>query len=177
MDLQSVFPDDQARSNFLSSARQEMYNALALFHAHVRHTLSLMFAIMAIIFGISGLGPGLTGAEQQMLGEFRLIGGIVLSLLLPLGIVSIFIIARYYKLYVAALVYAAELHESVSLASHVWFEDIRNKLKSLSDDEAKQKLVRERTYGWPHSWILYSLLIAILSTASLVSGIIILVNI
>jgi hypothetical protein len=57
LDLNSIIPDTQARSDFLSSARKEMYDALKLFHDHVKHSLSLMFAVVTVVFAIFGLVP------------------------------------------------------------------------------------------------------------------------
>ena len=94
--------------------------------------------------------------------------------MLPLGILSILIIGQYYKLYVAALIYSAELHDSLGLGSHSWFEHIKEYQKSLPGDASKDNLLNRRTYGWPHSWILYSILIAILGLLSLIGGIYIL---
>lgn len=174
MDIKTALPNDGARSAFLSSTRQEMYNALNLFYTHVQHTISLMFTILTVVFAVFGIVLREAGSSPQLLLILRSVGGLILSLLFPLGIVSILIIARYYKLYVAALIYAAELHKSVALNSHAWFEHIEKDLKSLGDDARKEDLIRKRTYGWPHSWILYSILIAILSVVGLIGGIILL---
>ena len=171
MDIKLALPNEEAKSAFLSSARNEMYSALSLFHNHVKYTISLMFALLTAVFAIFGIALKEVGANPQLINQFKFIGGLILSLLFPLGIVSIIIIARYYKLYVAALVYAAELHESVGLEKHLWFQEILSEIKSQRNDVQKENLIKRRTYGWPHSWILYSSLIGLISLVGLIAGI------
>jgi hypothetical protein len=65
----------------------------------------------------------------------------------------------------------AELHESVGLNSHAWFEHVDEDLKSLPKEATKRDLLKKRTYGWPHSWLLYSMLIGVLSILGLITGI------
>ena len=164
------FKDESAISSMLNASRQEMYNALSLFHTHVKHTVSLMLTIMTAVFAVLGFSLKETSASPVLLSTFRIIGGILLISLFPLGLISILIIARYYKLYVAALLYASELHESVDLCTHAWFEHLKKDLKSVPENGGKEALLKKRTYGWPHSWILYSILIVVLSLLSLLGG-------
>jgi hypothetical protein len=175
--LRQAFPNDEAREAMMSASREEMYRALELFHTHVKHTLSLMFTLLTAVFAV--LGFVLQEAQQEinseLVGLFKLAGGFVLILVFPLGLVSIFIIGRYYKLYVAALLYATELHEEEGLASHQWFRDSAQYRSTIADASraavSNSELIRRRTYGWPHSWILYSLLIGLIALTALAVGI------
>ena len=171
MNISEVFTNDEAKSSFLSSSRKEMYDALALFYTHVKHTISLMLTLMTAVFAIFGLALKEGNANPALLLIFKTVGGLILIALFPLGIVSIFIIGRYYKLYVAALIYATELHKSVGLHNHKWFQHLAEDLQSLPEGCSEEDLYRKRTYGWPHSWILYTLLISALSAISMFSGI------
>lgn len=176
-DIRAAFKDDQAVSAFLSDTRKEMYDALSLFYTHVKHTVSLMLTLMTAVFAIFGVALGQTNPKPEILYIFKTIGGVILLALFPLGIVSILIIARYYKLYVAALIYSADLHASIGLDSHSWFQQIKEDLESLPRGATEKDLLYKRTYGWPHSWILYSSLIIILSILSFISGIFIFMKI
>lgn len=175
MNIKLVFPNDQeAVSHFLSSTRQEMYHALELFHNHVKYTISLMFTLLTAVFAIFSItgnrGVQTLGPNPQL---FQVIAGIILVLLFPLGIISILIIGRYYKLYVGALVFATEAHESVGMV-HLWFRELTDSKEQLGKNYSEDKFVRQRTYGWPHSWILYSILIALISVLGLFVGILVL---
>lgn len=167
----------EGESLFLTSVRQDMYNALSLFHDHVKHTLQLMFTLLTAVFAVLGIALSDKVPSANLIFSFKLVGGIILSLLFPLGIVSILIIGRYYKLYVAALFYAAEIHQRVELSSHSWFLEVLDAMESVPDHAQRKLLINKRTYGWPHSWILYTFLIGVISVAGLISGIIILYRI
>ncbi len=175
LDLRSIFPDDGARSAFLSSARQEMYDALKLFHDHVKYSLRMMLTVFTVVFAILGLvlrGSAPLSFDPKVI---LILGGLILVLTGPLGIISTYVISRYYELYVAALIYAAELHEAEGLGSHVWFQRIEDDREYLRkklgrDDVPQDLLVKRRTRGWPHSWILYTLLIGLIAVVGVVAG-------
>jgi hypothetical protein len=117
-------------------------------------------ALHAAVFTILGFAlQNLEGPGDNLDGILKIGGALVLILILPLGIVSILIIARYYRLYAAALVYAANLHKAEGIDHHQWFREIERYRQRLGPGTADDDLIRRRTYGWPHSWILYSILI------------------
>src|SRR5215208_747199 len=185
-----IFTDQQATSNLLSSARKEMYDALRLFQDHVKHLLSLMFTVMAAVFAVLGLIIKEEAPELINPTIISVLGGLVLILLFPLGLFSTIIISRYYRLYVCALTYAADLHESVGQGNHPWFKEAIKKRDDLFKEAIKErdnleppdpdlflgKFIDKRTYGWPHSWRLYAILIGLVASTSLVVGILILFN-
>lgn len=176
IDLKAILPDDEARSAFLSSVRKEMYDALSLYHDHVKHSLSLMFAVLTAVFAILGFFMKGDAPAAPSPAIMRVFAGSVLVSLFPMGVISTIIISRYYKLYVAALVYAAELHEAVGLGSHAWFEQIREYRSKLGETSSRGDLIRKRTYGWPHSWLLYAILIWFIAVIGLFVGLLILFN-
>ena len=162
-----IFHDDQAIGNFLTAARAEMYDALRLFQDHVKHLLSLMFTVLTAIFAILGFiikGELPPGFDPTIVA---LLGGSILVLMFFLGNISTIIISRYYRLYVSALIFAADLHESMGLPSHRWFLDLT---EERSSPDSPGRFVNNRAYGWPHSWRLYAILIWVLSNASLIGG-------
>ena len=159
MDLKSALQNDEAKSALLSSARKEMYTALELFHSHVRYSIFLMLTLLTAVFGILGIVVKGEKVTISNIFIFKSVGGTVLSLLFPLGIISSVIISRYYRLYVASLLYAAELHESVGLDSQEWFETVKRERASLGKDATKDDIINKRSCGWPHTWLLYSYLI------------------
>ena len=165
-----VFRTDPAVSNFLTAARKEMYDALRLFQDHVKHLLSLMFTVLTAVFAILGF---IIKGEMPIIIDrtvVALLGGAVLLLLFFLGNISTVIISRYYRLYVSALIYAADLHESIGVGSHRWFKDLATE---RSRSESPTHFVKKRAYGWPHSWLLYAILIWVLSNVSLVGGVLV----
>jgi hypothetical protein len=103
----------------------------------------------------------------------RILGGSLLVLTFFFGIISTIVISRYYQLYVAALIYAVELHESVGLDSHPWFQHIKKERSKLGDNVPLDRLLKKRAYGLLHSWFLYSLLIWSIAFGALVVGILV----
>jgi len=179
MKIKSVFPNsEEAVSDFLASTREEMFNALELFHNHVKYTVSLMFSLLTAVFATFGFSGSSNLQNMGISRElFQLIASAILFLLFPLSIISILIIGRYYKLYVSALVFAAEAHKSVGLGdNHLWFREIYKHKQRLGKHFSEDKLIAQRTYGWLHSWILYSILIGIIGLVGIFTGIMILLN-
>lgn len=167
--INSLLPDPNAKSVLLSSARKDMYDALSLFHDHVKHSLSLMFAVLTAVFAIFGLilRGDVSSFDPTIV---RVLGGLVLVLLFLLGVISVIIVSRYYELYVAALIYAAELHESAGLNSHAWFQEIERYRSKLGNDVQLHQLLKKRAHGWPHTWLLYVMLIGAISFIGLGVG-------
>lgn len=152
-----------------------MYSALDLFHTHVRHILSIMFALLTAVFAILGFTlQDVEGSEENLDSILKIGGAMVLILILPLGAVSILIIGRYYRLYVAALVYAANLHKAEGIDGHQWFREIERYRQRLGVGASDDDLIRRRTYGWPHSWILYSIVIITQALGSFAFGVVLL---
>jgi hypothetical protein len=162
--LRTALPADDARGQFLSSTRREMYDSLALFHTHVKGVVSFMLGLVTAVLGIVSLV--VSRNPSPMMSVVGNAAPVILVLLLPFSIVSVLVIGRYYKLYVAALVYAARLHEEEGLGDHFWFVEVNELRQRLGSGTTDDKVVRVRTRGWPHSLALYSTLILVLGVVS-----------
>jgi hypothetical protein len=166
-------------SSNLSTSRQEMYNALTLFYSHVKHTLSLLITIITAVFAIlafvlkekiNSLNPELMPVIQQM-------GGSILFIVFVLSLISIVVIWRYYKLYVAALVFSSKQHIKANMSEHIWFieviekeKELTNKYPILTEEQILKKLVFNRSISFPHSFILYAFILLIIGLVGLFSG-------
>jgi hypothetical protein len=175
--LYKALPEDVARGQLLSSTRSEMYFCLELFHAHVKSVVRLMLSLIAAVTAILSLG--LNGSIKTKtplhLSLVTTGGGLVLCLMLPFGIISTVILSRYYRLYVSALVYSADLHQAEGIGDHQWFRDIQMyRLRFGGNDNSS--LIRSRTHRWPHTWFLYSILILTISSVSFLFGIFVIVS-
>src|SRR5262249_8574202 len=96
----------------------------------------------------------------------------VLMLMLPFAIISSIILARYYGLYVSALVYAADLHKAEGLTGHHWLDEIeRYRAKFGSEAVDNGLIMRRRTSSWPLSWSLYALRIVTIAVAGFIFGV------
>jgi hypothetical protein len=173
--LRRALPDAQARSQFLSSTRSEMYSCLELFYSHVKGVVSLMLGLVTAVAALVGLLSHIGGERASQLVTISKIGAItVLMLMLPFAIVSSIILARYYRLYVAALLFAADLHRAEGITGHYWFDEIERYRAKFGVDAANNDVViKYRTYSWPHTWSLYTVLLISIAIAGFVFGLII----
>ena len=94
--LREALPSDQARSQFLSASRREMYDSLGLFHAHVKSAISLMFGIITAVLAVVGFVIE-KNSSPPVLTLVLNAAPVVLALIFPFSIVSILVIGRYYK--------------------------------------------------------------------------------
>lgn len=171
MDLRNKIKSDVALSEFLNATRKEMYDSLSLFHNHVKFTISLLLSLITAIFAVFGFFLKDNENLSEMIGLIRTIGSIIFVTIFLIGIISMFIIGRYYKLYAASLMYAEEAHKSVGLENHFWFIGVEEIEKKLSKRSTKKDLLNRRTNGITHSLFLYRVLIMIISTGSLIISI------
>lgn len=173
--LRRALPDALARSQFLNSTRSEMYSCLELFYSHVKGVVSLMLGLVTAVAALVGLLSHVDGGHSSQLVTISKIGAItVLMLMLPFAIISSIILARYYRLYVAALLYAADLHRAEGITGHYWLDEIERYRTKLGVDAANNDIViKYRTYSWPHTWSLYTALLISIAIAGFVFGLII----
>jgi hypothetical protein len=171
--VQSIagWTDEQAREHLLSSTREDMYRTLELFYMHVKHTISLLFALIIAVSVALGFVAKDTSTNQHMLQLAKTGSVILLLLAIPFGGVSMLITGRYYRLYVAALAYATELHSIEGVAGHQYFQDFERERARLGPSASRERLISWRTYSWPHTWLLYALLIGCISLSAGVFGI------
>jgi hypothetical protein len=148
-----------------------MYEALKLFHTHVQQTTALLLGVMTAVFIVFGFTGSDNGAAPDLAARFVSLGGVILLLVFPVALISCSIIGRYYRLYVSALYYAGRLeHAAAPLIKHPWFVPV-------PDDPALQDVwIRNRTYGWGHSWFMYSLILGLIGIVGLIGGGVILIR-
>jgi hypothetical protein len=108
-----------------------------------------------------------------MLLLLKQMGGAILLIVFLISLVSIVVIWRYYRLYVAALVFSAKQHENAKITDHVWFievllkeKEIKAEYPDLSDKEILAKLVNNRTKTFPHSFVLYAFILFLIGLVS-----------
>jgi len=171
--LRRVLPDPQARVSFLNATRSEMYACLELYYSHVKGVVSLMLGLVTGIAALVGIVSHVGGSKTAELAAMSKIGAVsVLMLMPPFAVISSIILARYYRLYVAALLFAADLHRSEGISGHSWFDEIEKYRKNLGPRGAdNEHVIRKRTYSWPHTWSLYTTLLLLIALAGFVFGI------
>lgn len=168
--LRLALPSDDARGQYLSATRRETHDALALFHAHVKSSVSLMFGIMTAVLAVVGVALQ-RNPSPKLLGVVLHGAPLILLLIFPFSVVAVLVTGRYYRFYVAALVYAANLHEQEGVGMHQWFGEVKALKSTLGDTVDEGRLVRARMYSWPNSWLLYALLIEFIGLTSVVLAI------
>ncbi len=150
--------------DLLNASRGEMYQALGLFRDHVKYTISLMMTLLTSVFAIFAFSQ--KEGIKVLAGQAQRVGGGILILLLPVSILSAFIISRYYRLYVSALMFSARLHHQKNLAdTHPWFAENPGGIFSKGDrnlvsekDVDPRRTMKWRTYGPTHTLFFYILL-------------------
>jgi hypothetical protein len=177
--LRRALPEAQARAAFLNSTRSEMYTCLELYYSHVKGVVSLMLGLVTGIAAVVGLVSHVNGSNSTELVTISKIGAAsVLMLMPPFAVISSIILARYYRLYVAALLFAADLHRGEGISGHSWLDEIEKYRIRLGPRGADNELViRKRTYSWPHTWSLYTALLFLIALAGFAFGIIIITTI
>lgn len=115
--LRLALPSDDTRGQYLSATRREMYDALALFHAHVKSVVSLMFGIMTAVMAVVGIVLE-RNDSPKLISVVLHVAPAILALIFLFGLVSIVSIGRYYRLYVEALAFAVILHDQEGIDGH-----------------------------------------------------------
>jgi hypothetical protein len=149
-----------------------MYSCLELFYSHVKGVISLMLGLVTGVAAVVGLVSHVDGPSSIELVKIAKIGSVtVLMLMLPFALVSSVILARYYRLYVAALIFAADLHRAEGLTGHAWLDEIERYRAKFGDSaENTDSIIKRRTYSWPHTWSLYSSLLLFIAIAGFLFG-------
>ena len=174
-------------ADHLSCTRTEMYRALELFHSIVKHTLSIQFTVMAatsivLSFGLNMAKSDASNAATNtaldltdLPNEISILAGVILILLGPFSVVSTIIMSHYYKLYVAAAMFAAQAHDQFGKVPHPWFFMLKGRgyTQGLSEKEL-DAVLRQRTYRFPHSWSLYALVVIGIGICAVAGGVLIL---
>lgn len=160
---------DPPETSLLNESRKELYEALSLFHSHVKYVIYIMITMPAVILAIIRLWPA---AQPNMISY--VIAAIILVFVLPIGVVSILVIHKYYQVYVSALVFATRVHIAAGYKQlHPWLERTLKQAQDWKVDSSL-KFIERRTKSFRDTFMLYSLIIGILAGVSCVSGIIVL---
>ncbi len=114
-----------------------MYDSLSVFYSQVRYTLSIGVLLIgaALLIVEFSLRPG-SGTE---LVGLRIVGAWILLAMVPLGVLAWLITRESYRLYVSAVVYAAQVHLAAKVETHHWFDWVFLYLESKP--ESKFELV------------------------------------
>ena len=146
--------DNLAVAIRLTAIRTEVLESLKLFHTHVQYTISLMFAVFAAAAFLIRPEQGTNATVPSNIGSYQTVSAMLLILLLPLGILSILIIGRYYKLYVATLLESSRIHEKYDDITHAWYRQLADYRKKYALENNDDALIIKRTYGFNHNWFL-----------------------
>ncbi|UCD13185.1 MAG: hypothetical protein JSW60_06395 [Thermoplasmatales archaeon] len=156
--------------NFLNESRKDMFEALSLFHSHVKYVIYIMASIPTALLIIMRLWPS-AQSDQTM----NLIAGIILVFVPVVGFVSIVVILRYYEVYVSALVFATRAHNALGYSqAHPWMERTIKQAQDWSSVDNSHSFLRKRAKSLKDSFALYTIIISLLSLASLIAGIVLL---
>jgi hypothetical protein len=156
--------------NFINESRKEMYEALSLFHNHVKYVIYILVSMLGAIWIITQLWP----SQESNIVLYK-IGGIILIFVPIVGAISVFVIYRYYQVYVSALVFATKVHIAVGYKNiHPWLERIINQAKEWPEVKNSLDFIKKRAKSLTDTFVLYSIIIVLLSAAGLIFGIILL---
>lgn len=158
----------------IGPSRDEMYRALELYHTHVKHVMTIMFTLLTALIAVIGLS-GKIGGQELPTEAIRLLVGTFLIIVAPLGVCAVFILLRYYQVYVSALLFAVRVHWAAGLgSSHPWFVRTIIQTNKWSKVKCDVQFLRRRAISPSDTFFLYAMMILLLSLLSVFSGIIIL---
>lgn len=161
-------------SKLLAIARKEMYQALTLFHGHVKYVIYVLVSMIAAPLLIMRVWPASAASS-----EFHIVVGVLLTALPPLiGSKSNSIIQRYYEVYVSALVFAARAHIGANLhLAHPWIERTIQQAEATSDEVTDaQAFLKYRAKSKDDTFYHYRSIIQVVSYASLLAGVMVLLR-
>jgi len=167
-------PKLQSNSDLLTESRQEMYEALKLFHNHVKYIIYILVSIIAAPLLIMRIIPSLNDIHF-----FYIVVGLILALLPPiLGILSIQIILKYYQVYISALVFMVRVHIGAGLThAHPWIErTIQQAIDVSNKVESSKEFLKYRAKSKKDTFFYYKWIIRIISFTSLLCGIVLLLR-
>jgi hypothetical protein len=169
-------PDDANVQDLLTPSRQEMYSTLQLFHAHVRYVITIILTLITAMFAILSLPEKLGSAiiigpetMKTVVAWFFLFG------IAPAAMIGIFIIWRYYLVYLSSLVFAARLHSrSPFRVAHPWFVRTINQVEEWSGIKDDIGFIKRRAKSPSDTFMLYTYILLFFVGLSLLCGLTIL---
>jgi len=178
----------------LIASRSEMFESLRLYQAHVKSVIAASFSILAVVTlilqlgslttstasstGSIGLGDAVLISADGVSNDMRVVLGIGLVVVPIISLLSIIVIYQYYRVYLAALLFASILHwKSQFKHSHPWFKETLeiaekwNGVVSSSGD-----FIRKRGFHLRFSFVPYAMIIALLGFICGFYGIVLIVS-
>lgn len=161
----------------LSDMRMEIIEALNIFLAHVKNTVTLMVSLVAggVTIAVYILNNPLPDLPQEILWSFN---GAVFFLLVVLSYLSEKICRRYYLIYCSNYIYYARVHPLRSNIDHPWVRDLeleQNMTPEMLEDENAANIFLDGTdsdgtslkSSDPNSWHYYKLIMKVLGLAGI----------
>jgi len=177
-----TFKDEPAAlAQLLNSSRQDVYSALSLYQVPVKHAFTLMISVATLI-GILFSVVGRIGVDPNVIRTLEMGAGILLIVVGLIGFISAFVITQYYKVYVSALLYAAQIHYGVGMAGFHWFKRLMELLSKKSKKKreknggeiSKAEFIRARALSCKDSNLWFVVFLILLGILSIIFGSIIL---
>ena len=169
--IQAGAPEKSTAQGLLTCSREEMYKALELYHTHVKHVMTVMFTLLTALIAVIGLSSKLD-TQTIPAQTLRSLVGAFLVCVLPLGVFAVFILLRYYQVYVSALIFAVRVHWAAGLhCSHPWFVRTIEQANLWTRVTSDRQFLRRRAISPSDTFALYALMIALLSILSGYCGI------
>lgn len=165
-------PEKNSAASQLESSRTEMYKALELYYTHVKYVITILFSLVAALFAILGLYEKLP-ANLLPTSTIKFLIGYTLSIFVPLfTALAIFIIKRYYEVYVSSLIFALRVHLAVDMAhTHPWFVRTIEQAKKWQEKvHSDNDFLSKRSRSLRDTFMLYSGIIVLLAILSCVYG-------
>ena len=168
----------EALSNLLNGCRQDVYSALSLYQIHVKYATTLIISLLTVV-GVVFSILRVTGVNLAMTRTVEIGAVMLMMVAFFIGLVSLLVIARYYNVYISALLYGAQIHFAAGMSGFYWFERIIETLQKehIKKQKKKQEINKKkfifiRTWSWKDSHLWYAAFLAILSFICLIVGIV-----
>jgi hypothetical protein len=138
-----------------AKARDEMFRALQLFYDHVRYVITLLVTVPTAVFAVAAVAKDLGAAR-----EFRWFAAIFLIAAPVVAYFAQQVIARYYEVYVSALIFAVRVHLRSPIKAHYpWFERTINQAAEWKHVKNAQQFLAERRRSKKDTFFLYGCII------------------
>ncbi len=152
-------------TSMLSASRQEFYDALKTFYSQVTYLISLYIAAFSIAFWVVGFI--LKDAPNQA-SIAKGSAGVLLLVTAGICVFIYRIMSAQYSLYVAAVIYSAQLHAAVGLETHRWFEWVNEFLKGA---ETKEEVINRWMQAKESTSTNYFRIVAMFTIVACIAGV------
>ena len=130
-----------ALSHLLNGSRRDMYAALSLYQTHVKYASTVVLSLVTVVAAIFSV---LKATNHDVGRTIEVGAGVLLLVACAIGFLFVFVVTRYYNVYVSALLYAAQIHFAAGMAGFRWFErileDLHREYAKNSDDLPPQRI-------------------------------------